>query len=213
MLLVLKSKLTMKNLSKALILLFVCSCSSYDYVVESDYSYEGDFNKYDSFNFIANKNFSGTDNEKVIIEKYLKSTLNSWGYDHKERRPGLLILYTVFYEDFEYNGFDQPQFQGWLKANYSDKEVVFKKDTLPDGSVEEAFITDGRYFRESYEKVSYSLKEGTIMISLFDRKKHKTVWQGYASGVFGGDNKKNERIMRSAIIRIMDEFKLLAFDA
>jgi len=201
----------MKIAYATLFILLIASCSSYDYIVESDYSYDGDFSKYRSFDFIANASFAGTDDEKVIIEKYLNSTLNAWGYDHKPKRPGLLVVYTVFYDDFYMKGFDQPNFQGWLKSNYSDKEVVFKKDTLPDGRIEEIYATEAVRKTESYKEIKYSLREGTILVSFFDRRKHKTVWQGYASGVFGQDKIKNERILRSAIVRIMDEYKLLAF--
>lgn len=201
----------MKITCTSLLFFLLISCSTYDYVVESDYSYDGDFSKYRSFDFIANQGFTGTQGEKIVIEKYLKSTLSAWGYNYKPKRPGLLVVYTVFYDDFYMKGFDQPNFQGWLKSNYSDKEVVFKKDTLPDGRIEEAYAAEVGRTTESYKEVKYALREGTILVSFFDRRKHKTVWQGYASGVFGEDKTKNERILRSAIVRIMDEYKLLAF--
>ncbi|MEP5612460.1 MAG: DUF4136 domain-containing protein [Cyclobacteriaceae bacterium] len=201
----------MKSISALLVFLVVTSCSTYDYVVESDYSYDGDFSRYRSFDFIANESFSGTDEEKEIIEKYLKNTLGAWGYDYSPKRPGLIVLYTVFYDDFHFKGYDQPNFQGWLKTNYSDKEVVFKKDTLPDGRIEEVYDSELGRKTEAYQEVRYALREGTVLVSFFDRRKRKTVWQGYASGVFGEDKTKNERILRSAVIRVMDEYKLLAF--
>ncbi|MEP1095993.1 MAG: DUF4136 domain-containing protein [Cyclobacteriaceae bacterium] len=191
--------------------LFILSCSSYDYVVESDYSYGGDFHKYKSFVFAKNDGFRGTESEKEIIEKYVKGTLTAWGYDYKPKRPGLLVLCTVFYNDFQLKGFDQPNFQGWLKSNFSDEEVVFKKDTLPDGRIEEVYAPEAGQKPESYKEIRYALREGTVLVSFFDRRKHTAVWQGYASGVFGDDKTKNERILRSAVIRIMDEYKLLAF--
>ncbi len=202
----------MRTLSALVIITVLSACSSYDYVVESDYSYRGDFDKYRSFGFANIEGFPGTKNEKELIEKYVKSTLVAWGYKQESRRPGLIVFYTVFYEDFNFKGFNQPEFQAWLRSNYTDKEVVFKKDTLPDGSIEEAYAgSSRRYYKEYYNQQNYAMKEGTIMVSFVDRRKRKTVWQGYASGVFGEDSDKNERIMRSAVIRIMDEYKLLAF--
>ncbi len=201
----------MKALYTAIIILAVSGCSSYDYVVESDYSYKGDFNKYNSFVFAQIEGFPGTTNEKDVIEKYVKNTLTAWGYTHESRRSGLIVFYTVFYDDFNFKGFNQPDFQAWLRSNYSDKEIVFKKDTLPDGSIAEAYARGAKYYKEYYNIESYIMREGTVLISFVDRRKRKTVWQGYASGVFGEDSDKNERIMRSAVIRIMDEYKLLAF--
>ncbi len=201
----------MKTLYTIAIILILSGCSSYDYVVESDYSYKGDFNKYDSFEFAQIEGFDGTNEEKNVIEKYVKNTLTAWGYSHENRRPELIVFYSVFYDDFNFKGFSQPDFQGWLRSNYSDKEVVFKKDTLPDGSLTEALPGGAKYYKEYYNSEQYVMREGTVLISFVDRRKRKTVWQGYASGVFGQDTDKNERIMRSAVIRIMDEYKLLAF--
>ncbi|MEQ9405037.1 MAG: DUF4136 domain-containing protein [Cyclobacteriaceae bacterium] len=201
----------MKNLIILTVATLIFSCNSYEHVVDSDYSYEGNFNRYKSFDFARNSSFSGSEMEKEVLEKYLKSTLQSWGYDHSSKKPGLLVFYSVFYEDFNLRGFNQPQFQGWIKANFSDKEVVFKKDTLPDGSIHDAYVANGNFRNESYDEVTYRLTEGTILVTFIDRKRHKAVWHGYASGIFGSDEKKNSRIMRSAVIRIMDEYKLLAF--
>ncbi len=202
---------SMKTLLAAVIILILSGCSSYDYVVESDYSYTGDFNKYDSFEFAQIEGFNGTVEEKEVIEKYVKNTLTAWGYSRETRKPGLIVFYSVFYEDFSFRGFNQPDFQAWLRSNYSDKDLVFKKDTLPDGSLTEALRGGARYYKEYYDSEDYIMREGTVLISFVDRRKRKTVWQGYASGVFGQDTEKNERIMRSAVIRIMDEYKLLAF--
>lgn len=201
------------NLTRLLILLLfvVSACTSSEYIVDSDYSYDGSFNKYKSFGFADNTGFLGSDEEKEVIEKYLKRTLQAWGYDYNLKRPNLLVFYTIYYDDLEFPGYNQPHFQSWLKSNYSDKEIVFKKDTLPDGRLREAYADSQRGWDEEYNRISYDLKEGTLLISLFDRRKHKTVWNGYASGVFGNDETKNARIMRSAIIRILDEYKLLAF--
>lgn len=194
------------------LVVLLASCSSYDYVVDSDYSYDGNFGRYKSFTFGSNQSFTGSDVEKELIEKHLTGTLSSWGYNRTERKPGLMILYSVYYDELSFTGFDQPQFQSWMRSNYSEKQVVFKKDTLADGSLEEVLSPMEHYSSEdSYQKVKLKLREGTILISLIDRRRHKVVWQGYASGVFGPDSQRNERVMRSAIVRIMDEFKLLAF--
>ncbi len=201
------------QLQSSILALFIFSCSSYDYVIESDYSYKGNFNKYKSFAFVYNKDFGGSPHDREIIEKYLSGTLKAWGYEKKDKRSSILIFYSLYYEDMNFQGFNQPDFENWVRWNYSNDEVVFKKDTLKIRNLVGTPVdTELTMWDQVYDKVNYELQEGTILISLYDRKKHKTVWQGYASGIFGKDQFKNERIMKSAVRRIMDEYKLLAFD-
>jgi len=208
-----KTKLTMKTPIILFITFLFTACSSYDFVIESDYSYEGNFTKYRTYDFAINESFGGTDTDKLVIEKYLKRTLQAGGYNMKERRPNLIVFYTFFYDDFEFGGYNQPQFQGWLRSNYHDDAVVFKKDTLATGELADTHVENVSRFDENYDRVKYELREGTILISLFDPRRKLTVWQGYASGVFGPNQEKNERVMKSAIVQIMDEFKLTAFGA
>ncbi len=196
-----------------LIILLFGSCTSYDFVIESDYSYNGNFNRYKTFDFAVNESFGGSDDDKLVIEKYVRRTLQAWGYNVKERKPNLIVFYTLYYDDFVFSGYNQPQFQGWLRSNYHDNAVVFKKDTLATGELKDTYIENVRNSDENYNRISYQLREGTILISLFDPRKKLTVWQGYASGVFGQNQEKNERVLKSAIVRILDEFKLTAFGA
>lgn len=196
-----------------LIVLLLGSCTTYDFVIESDYSYDGSFNRYKSFDFAENESYGGSGNDKLVIEKYVKRTLQAWGYSYKEKRPSLIVFYTLYYDNFVFSGYNQPQFQGWLRSNYHDKAVVFKKDTLETGELKDTYVESVRNVDENYNRITYQLREGTILISLFDPRKKLTVWQGYASGVFGQNQDKNERVLKSAIVRILDEFKLTAFGA
>lgn len=203
----------MRNLPILLLVISV-SCSTTDYLVESDYSYHGTFHKYKSFNFAENSGLPGEDEEKRVVERYMTSTLSAWGYELRERKPDLVVFYAVYYDELNLQAYEQPEFQRWLLSNFGSKEVIFKQDTLPEGGLEKAFVdTDRTHVGEEYVPITYSLKQGTLLISFFDRRKRKTVWQGYASGVFSDNQDKNRRVLRSAIVSIMDEYKLLAFDA
>ena len=76
------------------------------------------------------------------------------------------------------------------------------------------FDTEGKNkIKKEYNSVTYNLKEGTLMITLFDRKKRRTIWQGYASGMLGGDQAKNDRVLKSVITQILDEYKLLSISS
>ncbi len=198
----------MKVLIFAIVSTFlICSCSRYDYVVESDYSYTGKFNRYRSFGFGTNQTFAGDDEDKAVLEKSLTKVLQAWGYKYNEQKPDLVVVYTIFFDDVNLKGFVQPQFQSWLTQNFISGKVLIRKDSLDNDSDYRSSVS----LREEYNEVEYDLKQGTILVSFYDRKRKGTVWQGYASGVFSTDDQANERIMRSAVIQILDEYKLIAF--
>lgn len=191
-----------------IVFLVITSCNSYEYVVESDYSYTGKFDKYRTFGFGTNQTFSGLEKDKEILEKSVKNILNAWGYRYNERKPDLLIVYSIFFDDVNIKGFSQPQFEDWLRQNFINAKALLSKDSIDDYT--KSRNQNSLQAIEGYRKVDYELKEGTIFLSFFDRKRDHTVWQGYASGVFGNNSQKNERVMRSAVIQILDEYKLLA---
>ena len=194
-----------------LIILLLSACSSYDYVVDSDYNYRGNFDRYKTFAFAQNEGFGGTVADKDLIEKYLQRTLNSWGYDLQDRKPNLVIFYTLYFDDLKFRGYAQPEFISWIRENYGNKDLIYKKDTLDNS--EDSYSRFYSNKDESYDRERLELREGTILISMFDRRKQATVWQGYASGVFGEDKERNERVIKSAIIRILDEYRVLAFQS
>ncbi|MEO1253714.1 MAG: DUF4136 domain-containing protein [Bacteroidota bacterium] len=185
------------------------SCSTYDYVVDSDYSYSGKFNRYRSFSFVNNPGFAGERSDQQIIEKSLGTVLQAWGYKYKEKKPDLYVIYSIYFEDFNFTGFHQPDFRLWLGQNFRRQPAQIKGDTL-DNEDDRAFIRN--HIREDYDEQNVRLTEGTVLVSFIDRKKSQTVWQGYASGVFNNDQAQNDRVIRAAIIQILDEYKILAFE-
>lgn len=76
------------------------------------------------------------------------------------------------------------------------------------------------YFEESeklknknddYNKVKYNLVSGTLLISMVDRRSQETIWQGYASGIFNQNQERNERVMKSIVIQIFEEYRSIAY--
>lgn len=197
----------MKNLMLLLIIPLMISCKSYDYVVESDYSYRGKFNKYKTFGFGENQSFAGVLNDQEIIEKSLGSTLKAWGYRQNERKPDLFVIYSLYFDDLKLRGYNQPSFKTWAQQNFKKDQIAIASDTL-DRSDNGSQLTS---LGEEYNEKNLDLTEGTLLVSFFDRKRNQTVWQGYASGVYGDNKQRNDRIVRSAIVQIMDEYKILAF--
>ena len=188
----------------------------YGHVIESDYSFDGSFGHYDSYNFIADKNFEGTDTHKELIETYLQQTLNTWGYEYRQKKPNLLIFYKLYYDDFQMKGYSQPDFEQWVNQKYSGKLIAdsYQSETDGDSTITtfNPYSEGGSWDTENaqYNPVLCDLREGTLLISFYDRRKRKTVWQGYASGIFGNDRFDNNRFVRHIVFRIMDKYRVLA---
>ena len=178
----------MKKYTLPLIVL-VClltGCLGYnEYLVESDYSYYGKFKNYKTFNFMT-RSISDYDSsmQNPIIEQAIKIRLQQQGYRMSNIKPNLLVSYKLFDEDFDFNGYNQPDIEDWVEIE--DEE-------------------------EEYDPVKYNLREGTLLVLLFDRKREKSIWQGYASGVFGGvDQTQVNKNMRRAVRSIFDRYQFLA---
>ena len=115
----------MRNFWLVAIILFFGSCGNYyGHVIESDYSYDGSFGQYNSYDFIADKNFEGSQEHKDLIEKYLGQTMDRWGYEKKDRRPNLLIFYKLYYDDFKMKAYSQPDFEQWVNEKASRKVIA-----------------------------------------------------------------------------------------
>ncbi len=168
-------------------LLFLSSCYSYrEYPVEYDYSYHGKFKKYKSFAFFKNSTaVSDSTVSHVIIEDIIKSRLQTQGYNYKLEKPNLLVSYKIYYDSLNFRGYDQPDIETWSKYAKGDMD---------------------------YNPRKYNLRKGTLLIQLYDRKQERSVWQGYATGVYGNIYFNNERQLKIAVRSILDRYQFLAED-
>jgi hypothetical protein len=105
------------------------------------------------------------------------------GFKQEVRNPSLLVTYKVFYDDFNFQGYQQPELDQWIR--YEDEQM-------------------------EYDPVKYSLRQGTLLIIFLDRKKETAVWQGYASSLFGNQQFDNERYLKRAVRNIFDQYRLFA---
>lgn len=155
-----------------------------EYVVESDYSYYGKFKKYKTFNFL---NFTNPDLDTTmynpVIEDAIKSRLELQGYKITDDNPNIIVSYKIFYDSFKFQGYEQPDIEEW-----ADKE---------DES-------------EEYEPIKYELREGTLLVLLWDNQREKAIWQGYASGLFGNPYLNNDRFLKRAVRSIFDRYRFFA---
>ena len=179
------------------ILMFAACIAERDYVVESDYSYKGKFRRYKTFDFMSTTDtvsFNGL-SDGMIREEIMRR-LESQGYRYIDKKPSMLIIYTVFGDNLKFHGFDQMELEYW------DEKYSWTADYEESlAEIKEA----------EYNKVDYELKEGTLLIDFVDSKTHSVIWQGYASGLFDNANFFSKDI-KYAVRSILNKYKLVAYN-
>lgn len=199
-------------LAKLIVLtLLISSCISHrDYIIDSDYSYDGNFKRYKTFDFIKNAN-EDTLHNRELVKTTMMNRLGAQGYKKSTTKPDLLIMYKIFYDDFYLRGYNQPKFETWVgtdsflntrQTRNTRQSTVSNLDEYRDDEEE------GR--AGEYLEQRYCMHEGTLLVVFYDRKRKKTVWQGYASGVFSRADNRSDRHIKAATSKIFNEFRLLA---
>lgn len=169
-----------------LVILFTSACMKNEYVLESDYSYRGDFKRYNSFSFIndvaVNKD-SFLTAYRPFLEKTIQNRMEILGYKFTDKKPRLLIAYSIFGDDLKFQGYNQLELEEWLDKNDEEDE---------------------------YMPTKLDMNEGTLLIQFIDSRRNHTVWQGYASGVLGNNGFNNERHLRRAVWSIFEQYRIMA---
>jgi len=165
-------------------LLLLSSCLGYkELPVEYDYSYRGNFKRYRTFDIMRAVGTNDTTMMNESIEKSIISRMKFLGYKQSESRPHLIIGFKMFADSLNFNGYIQPDIEQWIKG----------QDQALD-----------------YDPKTYNLKSGTLLIQFFDRRQNRSVWQGYATTVYGGIDFNNQRHLRNAVISILDKYRFWA---
>jgi len=189
--------------------LIITSCVSHrDYIIDSDYSYDGNFKRYKTFDFIKNAN-EDTLHNRELIKSTMMNRLGAQGYKISETKPDLLIMYKIFYDDFYLRGYNQPKFETWVGTN-SFLNTKQAQSARPSVANLDQYEDDDETRSGEYMEQRYCMHEGTLLVVFYDRKRKKTVWQGYASGVFSRTDSKSDRHIKAATSKIFNEFRLLA---
>lgn len=159
--------------------------SSRDYVVDSDYSYSGNFGDYKTYTFF---NYYKFDEDSLVPDQLIKDAIHYrmslLGYREDDKKPNILIGYKIFFHDFKFKGYDQPDLEQWLKDSIDIKQV--------------------------YNPVKYKLMQGTLFIFIVDREKDKAIWQGYNSGLINPANINNEKFVKGSVRTIFDKYRVFA---
>ncbi|MFY0652522.1 MAG: DUF4136 domain-containing protein [Cyclobacteriaceae bacterium] len=204
-------KTRINPLAKLVVLtLLISSCVSHrDYIIDSDYSYDGNFRKYKTFDFIRNAS-QDTLHNTDLVKTTMQNRLGAQGYKKTEHKPDLLIMYKIFYDDFYLRGYNQPKFESWVGTDSFLNTDQSKTKTANVSNLDRYYDDDEEARSGEYMEQRYCMHEGTLLVIFYDRKRKKTVWQGYASGVFSRADGRSDRHIKAATSKIFNEFRLLA---
>lgn len=168
----------------AFIVLILSSCLGYkELPVEYDYSYKGNFKKYKTFEIMRPVGLEDTTMMNEVIEKSIVSRMKFLGYRQTDNRPHLIVGFKMYGDSLRFNGYNQPEIEEWIKSQKEDLD---------------------------YDSKKVNLKTGTLLIQFFDRRQNRSIWQGYATTLYGSINFNNERHLRNAVISILDKYRFMA---
>jgi len=152
--------------------------------VEYDYSYRGRFEKYDTYDFmIQTRNTYINDKLKNTITSSIASHMEFLGYKQKEKRPDILLSFSVFVDSLNLRGYEQPEMEEWVKKKDRDLE---------------------------YNKVNFSIKQGTLYIQLVDRKQNLAIWQGFATDKYSSVDLEDSRDVQNAVKSILNKYQVFS---
>jgi hypothetical protein len=173
-----------KLLPALLVLVLLASCLGYkEQPVEYDYSYKGNFKKYRTFDIMKPAGPADSSMVNDVIEKSIVARMKFLGYRQSANKPHLIIGFKMFNDSLRFNGYNQPDIEEWAKTQNDDIQ---------------------------YDPQKYSLKTGTLLIQFYDRRQNRSIWQGYATTLYGSIDFSNSRHLRNAVISILDKYRFWA---
>lgn len=163
---------------------FLASCLGYkELPVEYDYSYKGNFKKYRTFDIMKPAGLNDTTMVNDLIERSIIARMKFLGYRQVSNKPHLIIGFKMFADSLKFNGYNQPDIEEWVRTQKQDIE---------------------------YDPQKFNLKTGTLLIQFYDRRQNRSIWQGYATTMYGSIDFSNSRHLRNAVISILDKYRFWA---
>jgi hypothetical protein len=173
-----------KILAPLVVLALLTSCLGYkELPVEYDYSYKGNFKKYKTFDIMKPAGPADSSMTNNIIEKSIIARMKFLGYRQSTSKPHLIIGFKMFNDSLRFNGYNQPAIEEWVKTQNDNIE---------------------------YDAQKFTLKTGTLLIQFYDRRQNRSIWQGYATTMYGTIDFNNSRHLRNAVISILDKYRFWA---
>lgn len=173
-----------KIVAPLVVLALLTSCLGYkELPVEYDYSYKGNFKKYRTFDIMKPAGPADSSMVNEVVEKSIVARMKFLGYRQSTTKPHLIIGFKMFNDSLRFNGYNQPEIEDWVKNQNENID---------------------------YSAQKFTLNSGTLLIQFYDRRQNRSIWQGYATTMYGSIDFNNSRHLRNAVISILDKYRFWA---
>jgi hypothetical protein len=173
-----------KILAPLVVLALLTSCLGYkELPVEYDYSYKGNFKKYRTFDIMKPAGPVDSSMINSVVEKSIVARMKFLGYRQSSTKPHLIIGFKMFNDSLRFNGYNQPEIEEWVKNQNEHIDYTAQK---------------------------FNMNSGTLLIQFYDRRQNRSIWQGYATTMYGSIDFNNSRHLRNAVISILDKYRFWA---
>jgi hypothetical protein len=165
--------------------LLVVSCATPAYVEKDD---SADFSRYKSFAWIDNsdKEAKGRQNELLRnnVQEAVNAKLLKEGWKEDRNRPDVLLSYDMLVERATRENRDPVYSQPFSRIFYNPYTRRYGRIWYPS-----SFL--------GYDNNSYSVREGTLTITMLDAKSDKTIWQGWTTDEVRSRNVTKKEVQKS----------------
>lgn len=174
--------------------LLVVSCSAPAYV-EKDRS--TDFSRYKSFAWVDYSNKDGKHKPNDFLKQNVQEAVNAKlvkeGWKEDKSRPDVLLSYDMLVEKTTRESRDPVYSQPFSRIFYNPYTRRYGRILYPSSFM-------------GYDNNVYSVREGTLTITMLDAKTDKTIWQGWTTDEVKSRNvtKKEVQASVNSIFRKFD---------
>jgi hypothetical protein len=165
--------------------LLVVSCATPAYVEKDD---SADFSRYKSFAWIDNSNKEAKGRQNELLRNNVQEAVNAKllkeGWKEDRNRPDVLLSYDMLVERATRENRDPVYSQPFSRIFYNPYTRRYGRIWYPS-----TFL--------GYDNNSYSVREGTLTITMLDAKSDKTIWQGWTTDEVRSRNVTRKEVQKS----------------
>ena len=166
-------------------ILLVVSCSTPAYVEKDN---AADFSRYKSFAWIDNSNKEGEDRQNELLKRNVQEAVNAKlvkeGWVEDKGKPDILLNYDMLVERATRESRDPVYSQPFSRLFYNPYTRRYGRIYYPS-----TFL--------GYDNNSYSVREGTLTVTMLDARTDKTIWQGWTTDEVKSRNVTKKEVQKS----------------
>lgn len=165
--------------------LLVVSCATPAYVEKDE---AADFSRYKSFAWVDNSNKDAKGRQNELLKKNVQEAVNlkleKEGWKEDRNSPDVLLSYDMLVERTTRESRDPVYSQPFSRIFYNPYTRRYGRIWYPS-----TFM--------GYDSNSFSVREGTLTITMLDARSEKTIWQGWTTDEVRSRNVTKKEVQKS----------------